>query len=83
MRVYLQALLTALLLGVVAGRAEIVFEDGFEAEILHPRWIKNREDTTLANFETRKEHVHSGRKSFHITLLYEYVHIRPRSLRPE
>lgn len=59
-----------LILGTAPGqaRSQIIFQEDFESETLHPRWVKNREDTTLAGFERRKEHVHSGEQSFHITV---------------
>ncbi|MBW7995171.1 MAG: hypothetical protein FVQ81_01105 [Candidatus Glassbacteria bacterium] len=64
------AILLALAVAVPASvRAETILREDFEDLSLEGKWEKLSGDTTEANFETRPEHVRSGKASYRITAL--------------
>ncbi len=48
---------------------EIVFSEDFESGTLGNRWERYKDDPARGGFETRPEHVHSGKKSYRLTAL--------------
>ncbi|MBW7995122.1 MAG: hypothetical protein FVQ81_00840 [Candidatus Glassbacteria bacterium] len=61
------SILTALQLAALPLAAEIIIDEGFESGALGDNWERYKNDPERGDFESRPEHVHSGKKSYRIT----------------